>query len=85
MFLQTMQYREFEYLVRKYGFRGRLRQSHIEGIDSLGKRVLKISDLKNIDSRLSLYFNSDLVMENDSGKHSESNREILKKTEDGVK
>jgi hypothetical protein len=58
MKLQNINYQEFEYLIKKYGYKGIVKSKQFTEA-GLDKKLFKQSDLSTLTSRISCYFNSD--------------------------
>ena len=67
----------FEYLVKKYGFKGICKEKQFAA-SNLNKKFLRTQDLTNHTTRISAYFNSELVMVEDQTKFSKQNENVLK-------
>lgn len=72
--LQRIRFAEFEYIIKKYGYRGTLKAKHLEAVDH---KFIKSTVLQNKKSRLSMYFNSDLMAINLTTNYSANNNKLL--------
>ena len=62
--LHNILFRQFEYLIKKHGFKGILKYKQFEAVQ-LTRKYLKREYLESHTSRHSAYFNSDLIMVSD--------------------
>lgn len=77
MKFQNIEYVHFEYLIKKYGFKGICKEKQFAA-SNLNKKFLRTQDLNNYTTRISAYFNSELVMVEDQTKFSKQNEQVLK-------
>ena len=75
--LHEIEYMQFEYLIKKYGFKGIVKEKQFIATN-LSKKYLKSENLKSQSHRLGLYFNSDLVMVSDNTDFTKQNVQSIK-------
>ena len=65
--LKELEYDDFENNIKKYGYIGTVTVQHMDEV-KLTKRFLKNNELADNKTRISKYFNSDLIHVKDRGK-----------------
>ena len=81
MIFNQLKYLEFEYILKKYGFKGSIKIKQLDEIASnkknfFGNTAFKTSSLKVASNRIYSYMNNDLVMVKDVGQWSKLNEKI---------
>lgn len=71
-----MSFEEFQNLIKKYGFTGQVTEKQLQEV-GLSEKLLKSQYLSDTSTRLSCYFNSELVMIEEDGLFNQNNNKIL--------